>query len=204
MKVGAAGSFASQLKALREAAGFTQEELAIIAGLSVHAVSALERGERRRPRAETVRALSAALELAAPARDAFVASSRPVESDTALDQLRAGSLPFPLSVFIDREDDVRLLREWCGDPTVRLITLVGPGGVGKSRLALELAHGIAEDASIPVVFVPLAAIRDPGLVACAIAEALGLADVSAADLARRASAACGDRPMLLVLDNFEQ
>jgi transcriptional regulator with XRE-family HTH domain len=58
----AAGPLGAQLKALREAAGFTQEELATIAGLSVHAVSALERGERRRPHVETVRALSAALE----------------------------------------------------------------------------------------------------------------------------------------------
>ena len=57
---GASQSFGAQLKALREAAGFTQEELATIAGLSVHAVSALERGERRRPHVETVRALSAA------------------------------------------------------------------------------------------------------------------------------------------------
>ena len=61
MKAGVAGSFGAQLKALREAAGLTQEELATIAGLSVHAVSALERGERRRPHVETVRALSAAL-----------------------------------------------------------------------------------------------------------------------------------------------
>ena len=63
MKPGAPGSFGAQLKALREAAGFTQEELATIAGLSVHAVSALERGERRRPHVDTVRALSAALDL---------------------------------------------------------------------------------------------------------------------------------------------
>ena len=59
MKAGAAASFGAQLKALREASGFTQEELATISGLSVHAVSALERGERRRPHVETVRALSA-------------------------------------------------------------------------------------------------------------------------------------------------
>ena len=66
MKVCAPGSFGAQLKALREAAGFTQEELATIAGLSVHAVSALERGERRRPQVETVRALSAALDDESP------------------------------------------------------------------------------------------------------------------------------------------
>jgi transcriptional regulator with XRE-family HTH domain len=69
MKAGAPGSFGAQLRALREAAGFTQEELATIAGLSVHAMSALERGERRRPHVETVRALSAALDLTGATRD---------------------------------------------------------------------------------------------------------------------------------------
>ena len=72
MKAGAPESFGAQLKALREAAGFTQEELATIAGLSVHAVSALERGERRRPHVETVRALSAALDLTGATLNAFL------------------------------------------------------------------------------------------------------------------------------------
>ena len=196
--------FGSQLKSLREAAGFTQEELATIAGLSVHAVSALERGERRHPHFDTVRALSAALDLTAPVRDAFVASSRSVAADAALDELRAQPLPYPIGAFVDREDDMRLLREWFADPTARLITLIGPGGVGKSRLALELAHGIADETSSLVVFVPLAAIRDQRLVGSAIAEALGLADLSAAELPRRTRAACADRPVVLVLDNFEQ
>jgi transcriptional regulator with XRE-family HTH domain len=74
MKAGAPGSFGAQLRALREAAGFTQEELATIAGLSVHAMSALERGERRRPHVETVRALSAALDLTGASRDGLLAS----------------------------------------------------------------------------------------------------------------------------------
>ena len=75
MKPGA-GSFGAHLKGLREAAGFTQEELATIAGLSVHAVSALERGERRRPQLETLRALSSALDLAGAGHDAFFSSAR--------------------------------------------------------------------------------------------------------------------------------
>jgi transcriptional regulator with XRE-family HTH domain len=76
MKPGEPGSFGAHLKALREAAAFTQEELATIAGLSVHAVSPLERGERRRPQVETMRAMSAAIDLTDPTRDALLTSAR--------------------------------------------------------------------------------------------------------------------------------
>src|SRR3954470_17198557 len=112
MKVGAPASFGAQLKTLREASGFTQEELATIAGLSVHAVSALERGERRRPHLETVRALSAALDLAPSARDALVASARPPRPDTAVEELTAASLPLPLTRLLGREREMDLLRQW--------------------------------------------------------------------------------------------
>ena len=197
-------SFGAQLKALREAAGFTQEELATIAGLSVHAVSALERGERRRPHVETVRALSAALDLTGPTRDALLASARASAHPTAVEELSGVSLPLPLTVLLGREADVKTLRHWLADPAARLITLIGPGGVGKTRLALEVARAKAEEGSTRVAFAPLAAIRDPGLVACAIAEALGLADLTAADLPGRARAACAGHATLLVVDNFEQ
>ena len=204
MKVGAPGSFGAQLRALREAAGYTQEELATIAGLSVHAVSALERGERRRPHVETVRALSAALDLTGPNRDALLGSARAPAQDSAVDVLSRVSLPLPLTVLLGRESDMQTLRHWLADPAARLITLIGPGGVGKTRLALELARAIADEGATRVVFVPLAAVQDPGLAGCAIAEALGLADISAFDLARRVRAACEGDPTLLVLDNLEQ
>src|SRR5436190_8184785 len=199
----APGSFGAQLKALREAAGFTQEELATIAGLSVHAVSALERGERRRPHVETVRALSAALDLTGAARDALLGSARAPAHTTAVDELSGVSLPLALTLFLGREADVQTLRQWLADPTARLITLTGPGGVGKTRLALEIARGIATERATRVVFVSLAATRTPAFVASAIAEALGLSDVTALDLPKRARAACNDYPTLLVLDNFE-
>src|SRR6187549_3061479 len=192
MKRAASQSFGGQLKALREAAGYTQEELAIIAGLSVHAVSALERGERRRPHVETVRALSAALDLSGPARDALMASARAPDHATAVDELSRVSLPVPLTALLGRDTDVRTLRDLLADPAARLITLVGPGGVGKTRLALELARAIADEGATRVVFVPLAAIRDPAFVEPAIAEALGLVDVTARDLPRRARVACGN------------
>jgi predicted ATPase/DNA-binding XRE family transcriptional regulator len=204
MKRGLPRSFGTHLKALREAAGFTQEELATIAGLSVHAVSALERGARRRPQLETVRALSAALDLTGATRDALLAAARTPAHAEAVDELTGAPLPLALTALLGREADVQTLRQWLADPAARLITLLGPGGTGKTRLALEVARMVAEDGAVRVVFVPLASIRNSAFVASAIAETLGLSDVTAADLPRHARVACGDRETLLVLDNCEQ
>ena len=88
-------------------------------------------------------------------------------------------------------------------PAARLITLLGPGGVGKTRLALEIARAISTEGTSRVVFVPLAATRNFVFVASAIAERFGLSDVTAFDLPKRARVACRDRPTLLVLDDFE-
>ena len=204
MNAGAPRSFGAQLKALREAAGFTQEELATIAGLSVHAVSALERGERRRPHVETVRALSAALDLTGPTRDALLVSARAPARNTAIDDLSGVPLPLALTALLGRDADVLMLRLWLADPDARLITLTGPGGVGKTRLALEMARAVVADGTSRVLFVELAAVRNPAFVAQSIAEALGVLDPTALDLPRRARLACDGTPTLLLLDNFEQ
>ncbi len=201
---GASGSFGPRLKALREAAGFTQEELATIAGLSVHAVSALERGERRRPHVETVRALSAALDLSGAARDALLASARPSAHATLVGELSRVSLLMPLTMLLGRDADVKVLRRWLADSGTRLVTLTGPGGAGKTRLALELARASEVEGTSRVLFVGLAAVRDAAFVAPAIAEALGVLDATATDLPRRARLACEGTSTLLVLDNFEQ
>ena len=204
MNAGAPRSFGAQLKALREAAGFTQEELATIAGLSVHAVSALERGERRRPHVETVRALSAALDLTGPTRDALLVSARAPARNTAVDELSGVPLPLALTALLGRDAEVLTLRLWLADPDARLITLTGPGGVGKTRLALEMARAVVADGTSRVLFVELAAVRNPAFVAQSIAEALGVLDPTALDLPRRARLACDSAPTLLLLDNFEQ
>ena len=203
MKTLVTGSFAAQLKGLREAAGFTQEELATIAGLSVHAISSLERGQRRRPHLDTVRALTTALELTGDARDALFESARAASHETVVEELIDTVLPVCPTDLIGRNEEVQTLQGWLAQASMRLITLTGPGGAGKTRLALELAHAVAADSATRVVYVPLAAIRVPSFVALGIAEALGLSEVTAIELPARARVACGDRPTLLVLDNFE-
>ena len=204
MEAGPIRPFGTQLKALREAAGFTQEELATIAGLSVHAVSALERGERRRPHPETVRALSAALDLTGSTRDALVVSARAPAHGSTVAERGGVSLPLSPTLLLGRDGDVQTLRLWLANPDTRLITLTGPGGVGKTRLALEIARAVADEGTSRVLFVGLAAVRKSAFVAQAIAEALGALDTTAHDLPRQACLACDGTPTLLLLDNFEQ
>src|SRR4029434_2283933 len=122
MKPRAPASFGAQLKAHREAAGFTQEELATIAGLSVHAVSALERGHRRRPHPDTVRALSAALDLNGAARDALLESARAPAIDAAVDELSGTPLPLAPTVLIGRDTDLKTLRSRLTEACPRRVT----------------------------------------------------------------------------------
>jgi predicted ribonuclease YlaK len=83
-----------------------------------------------------VRALSAALDLTGPSRDALLGSARVPAHDAAIDELSGVPLPLALTGLLGREADLLTLRHWLADPAARLITLTGPGGAGKTRLAL--------------------------------------------------------------------
>ena len=89
-------------------------------------------------------------------------------------EARSGNLPEPASPLVGREDEVAAVLDVLGRPDVRLLTLTGPGGTGKTRLAIELAHRVRERFPSGAFFVPLAPIRDAALVPAAIAEALGV------------------------------
>ena len=153
MKAGPPASFGGQLKALREAAGYTQEELATIAGLSVHGVSALERGERRRPHVDTVRALSAALDLTGATRDAFVGSARAPADNTAVDELIGGSLPLPPTALVGREDAVSRMHSWLDKARggeCQVVFVTGEAGIGKTTLLETFARSVASDRTVRI------------------------------------------------------
>ena len=114
------------------------------------------------------------------------------------------ALPSPLTPLIGREALITSLCERLSDPAVRLLTLTGVGGIGKTRLALEIAH--RSEAYYPdgVTFVPLSGISDAGLVGFEIATRLQLRRApSEAALMQMLKDALAQKAMLLVLDNFE-
>ncbi|MBA3414784.1 MAG: tetratricopeptide repeat protein, partial [Chloroflexia bacterium] len=112
--------------------------------------------------------------------------------------------PTPLTSLVGREHEAAAVGALLRRDDVRLVTLTGPGGVGKTRLALAVTTAMSDAFADGVAFVALATIRDPGLVAPAIARVLGVREAVEASVLERVAAALRDRVLLLVLDNVEQ
>jgi predicted ATPase len=114
------------------------------------------------------------------------------------------SLPSPSTSLVGREQDIVQVAELLEAPDVRLVTLTGPGGIGKTRLALAVAERLADHYPSATVFVPLASIAEPGLVLPRVAAALGASLEGTGRPLDALVEHLGDRPTLLVLDNLEQ
>ncbi|WP_210480699.1 DUF4062 domain-containing protein [Naasia sp. SYSU D00948] len=113
------------------------------------------------------------------------------------------ALPMPLTQIFGREEECSALVHRLRSPGVRLITLTGPGGIGKTRLAIEVARRLEPDFPDGVLFVPLAPVDNPAQVPSAIAQVLGVRDTGDLPLEQKLGTAFRDRRALLVLDNFE-
>ncbi|TME35540.1 MAG: helix-turn-helix domain-containing protein [Chloroflexi bacterium] len=194
-------SLGATLKLLRSTARLTQEELADRSGISARTISDLERGLRGTVYPHTARRLAAALGLDRDASHRFEATA--ARRTSSEPELPTHALPIPPTPLLGRADEVARILSASREPGLRLITLTGPGGIGKTRLALAVA-GI-EQTSFPdgVFFVPLGEVRDSELVAPAIAKALGVAEIGAGIPVLIERWLAG-RQAMIVLDTFEQ
>lgn len=211
--------FGQALRQFRIAAGLSQEALAERSGVSARGISDLERGERKVPRLETVRLLAEALNLDERHRQELVALSRSdaggdeamprpkvsVGGDVAAtDMPRAQhNLPRQPTAFFGRERDLEEVAALLRRNETRLVTLTGPGGAGKTRLALQVGAEMLPEFADGVVFVPLAPLFSSESVIPAIADALSVRERGTTPLQTTLTAYLRDMRVLLLLDNFE-
>jgi len=194
-------SFADVLRRSRRASGLSQEALAESAGLSASAISALERGERRKPYPHTVRALAEAMDLSAQDREALRSAAQDRGSQTTSRDAAQSVVPAPLTSFVGREDLVAL-----GTALItreRLITLTGLGGIGKSRLAVELGRRAAGLFAGRRWTVDVESLARDTPVDEAAAAVLGLRDSPGHDHVTSVARAMENSPSMLTLDGCE-
>jgi predicted ATPase len=179
--------------------------LAERAGLTAKGVGALETGKRRRPYPHTVRALAEALSLSEAERLDLAGAARGRGEAAAASPAPGGTpalpvLPAPL---VGREREVAAVVHLLLRAEPRLLTLTGPGGVGKTGLAIAAATAAADAFPAGIAFVPLAPLSDPGLVVPTTLAMLGVRESGDRPPQERLRAHLRDKRILLILDNFE-
>ena len=209
--------FGQWVKDRRKNLDLTQEALAKEVGCSVSSIRKIESGTLR-PSRQVAELLAGALRISPEDRAAFVQYARnapEAEASTpawspgspALDvaeQVGPYNVPIPPTQLVGREREAAEVKSLLVDSPTRLVTLTGPPGTGKTRLAIQVAHNAHPDFPDGIYFVPLAPVRDPQLVVPTIASAFNVAETARDKLIDRLGTYLRDKKLLLVLDNFEQ
>ena len=200
-------SFSDLLRQARRNAGLTQEELAERAGLSVRAVSNLERGINRAPHRDTLDMLARALDLSPMDRARWEQTRSRESGRTSISSPRipvhSQHLPVSLTSFIGREREIDEVNGLLRRDETRLLTLTGAGGIGKTRLSVMVAGRLSSEFADGVHFVPLANVTNPELIPAAIAQVLDVRATSSQAIVDAITRYLRDRDLLLLLDNFE-
>lgn len=211
----AAPIFADLLRQYRLVAGLTQEALAERAGLSVHGIQKLERAVSH-PYRDTAERLVAALQLGPEDAGRLRSTVQPVRRRSTLGRELPSAwsgntrpsghnLPGQPTSFVGRQRELDEYRQCIAGATAkyRLVTLVGAGGCGKTRLAIQAATGVVDWFADGVWFIDLADVLDPSLVPQTVASTLGLRETSDLPLLTTLADTLRERELLLILDNCE-
>ncbi len=196
-------TFGVLLRRYRQAAGVSQETLAAQAGLSTRAISDLERGINRNPRSDTLDLLAGALPLTSHQQNLLRSSARPGRAAGASPVSPSHGLPLSPTAMIGREQEHTRALALIQRSQVRLLTITGPSGVGKTRFALQVAKDLCEELTDGVSFVALAPVRDAALVPEVLGQTLHLHEQIDHPMTEQIRAFLQHKQLLLVLDNFE-
>jgi predicted ATPase/DNA-binding XRE family transcriptional regulator len=202
-------SFGRWIKQRRKALDLTQEQIAKRVGCAEVTIFKIEADERR-PSKQIAELLAHHLAIPAADHDAFVTFARSGNIEGALSEAwntepaSPSNLPFLSTPLIGREQDIAAIRKRLLNESVQLLTLVGPPGIGKTRLSIAAASDVLDAFFDGVFLVLLASVSEAELVPKVIVQTLGIQEVGSQSPLDRLKQHLRDKQMLLVLDNFEQ